>query len=257
MRTMGLGHGHRLYRHGDTVVHRLPAHCKIVAMAVFVLVVVATPRQQYWAFGAYAGLLGLVAALARVPIGFIARRLVVELPFVVFAVLLPFVAHGPYVDVLGFSLSADGLLAAWNILAKGTLGVASSILLAATTDARELIVGMRRLRVPSLIVEITSFMVRYADVVVDEMRRMRIARESRGFQARHAGQIPVIARSAGALFIRSYERGERVHLSMLSRGYRGALPLLDAGATAASAWWQAATLPIAAAGIAALAWLPT
>jgi cobalt/nickel transport system permease protein len=256
MRAMGIGHGHRLYRHGNTVVHRLPAHCKIVAMVVFVLIVVTTPREQYWAFGAYACLLVIVAVFAHVPIGFIARRLVIELPFVVFALLLPFVAPAPDVDVLGASLSAEGLLAGWNILVKGTLGVTSSILLAATTDARDLIVGLQRLRVPSLLVEITSFMVRYADVVVDEMRRMRIARESRGFQARHAGHLPVIARSAGALFIRSYERGERVHLAMLSRGYSGAVPLLDTGATAAHAWWQAATVPVAAAGIAILAWLP-
>ena len=31
-------------------------------------------------------------------------------------------------------------------------------------------------------------------------------------------------RSAGALFIRSYERGERVHLAMMSRGYTGRMP---------------------------------
>jgi cobalt/nickel transport system permease protein len=252
---MGTGHGHRLYRHGDTVVHRLPAHCKIVAMVTFVLIVVATPRQQFWAFAAYAGLLAVVARLAHVPAGFIARRLVVELPFVAFAVLLPFVATGPYVDVLGLSVSESGLLAGWSVLAKGTLGVTSSILLAATTDARELIVAMQRLRVPSLLVEITSFMVRYADVVIDEMRRMRIARESRGFYARHAGHMPVIARSAGALFIRSYERGERVHLAMLSRGYYGAMPLLDTARGDSAAWQRAALLPVTAAAVAVTAWL--
>jgi cobalt/nickel transport system permease protein len=66
-----------------------------------------------------------------------------------------------------------------------------------------------------------SFMVRYLDVVTDEMRRMKVARESRGFTARNPRHWPVVARSAGALFIRSYERGERVHLAMLSRGYTG------------------------------------
>jgi len=254
---MGTGHGHRLYRHGHTPVHRLPAHCKLVAMVAFVLVVVSTPREEFWAFGVYAGLLVVVAALASVPPAFIARRLVVEVPFLAFALLIPFVAQGPQVDVLGLTVSESGVLAAWNIVAKGTLGVVSSILLAATTDARDLIVALQRLRVPSLLVEITSFMVRYGDVVADEMRRMRIARESRGFQARHLGHIPVIAHSAGALFIRSYERGERVHLAMLSRGYAGAMPLLDSSAVSRTDWLRAASLPVAAALVATAAWVMT
>jgi cobalt/nickel transport system permease protein len=74
-------------------------------------------------------------------------------------------------------------------------------------------------------VQIMSFMVRYGDVIADELRRMRIARESRGFSGRDVRAIPVVARSAGALFIRSYERGERVHLAMLSRGYDGTMPV--------------------------------
>jgi cobalt/nickel transport system permease protein len=55
-----------------------------------------------------------------------------------------------------------------------------------------------------------------------------VARESRGFNPRDVRHWPVLARSAGALFIRSYERGERVHLAMLSRGYTGTLPRLGA-----------------------------
>jgi cobalt/nickel transport system permease protein len=73
-------------------------------------------------------------------------------------------------------------------------------------------------------VQIMGFMVRYLDVVTDELRRMHVARESRGFSARNPRHWPVIAKSAGVLFIRSYERGERVHLAMLSRGYDGRMP---------------------------------
>ena len=251
---MGAGHSHRLYRHGDTVVHRLPAHTKLLALILFVLTVVATPRQQYWAFGAYLVLLAAVAVAATVPVRFIARRMVVELPFIAFALLLPFIAHGPRTEFLGLTVSETGLLGGWNILAKATLGVIASILLAATTEPRELLAGLRRLRVPALLVEITSFMVRYADVVTDEMRRMRIARESRGFQASHVGQLRVLARSAGALFIRSYERGERVHLAMLARGYTGAMPLIDERPTPGTAWLAAGAVPLLAAMIAATAW---
>ncbi|MGB9374937.1 MAG: cobalt ECF transporter T component CbiQ, partial [Jiangellales bacterium] len=186
---------------------------------------------------------------------FILRRMVVEIPFVVFALLLPFIAAGERVDVLGLSLSQEGLLAGWNILAKGTLGVVASILLAATTDARSLLLALQRLRVPPVLVEITSFMVRYADVITDEMRRMKIARESRGFVGGSRKQLGVVAASAGALFIRSYERGERVHLAMLSRGYGGQLPVLEVQTAAPVQWVSAALVPLTALVVSVVAWM--
>ncbi|MFI6580173.1 cobalt ECF transporter T component CbiQ [Embleya sp. NPDC050493] len=243
---MSAGPGHRLYRPGDSPVHRLPPHCKLLALVGFVVATVSTPREAYWAFGGYAVLLASVAALARVPAGFLLRRMLVELPFVGFALLLPFVANGPSVEVLGLSVSRDGLLGAWNIMAKGTLGVVAGVLLAATTELRALLLGLQKLRMPPLLVQIMSFMLRYGGVITAEMGRMRIARESRGFVARDLRQAPTVAKSAGALFIRSYERGERVHLAMLSRGYTGTMPVvLDTRATA-SQWAAAAALPGAA-----------
>ena len=249
---MGTGHSHGsstsvsdgLHVHGNTPLHRLPAEVKLVGLLAFVLTVVATPREQAWAFGLYAlALLGLIA-LTRLPLGLVLRRMVIEVPFLVFAVLLPFVALGERVDVLGLSLSADGLLGGFNILAKGTLGVLAAILLSATTTPRDLIVGLQRLRLPALFVTILSFMVRYLDVVVDDMRRMALARAARGFQARHLGHVPVVAKAAGALFIRSYERGERVHLAMVSRGFTGDMPQLSAPRPTLSQW-----------GVVGLAWL--
>jgi cobalt/nickel transport system permease protein len=104
-------------------------------------------------------------------------------------------------------------------------------------------------------VQIMSFMLRYADVVGAEMSRMRVARESRGFQARNVSHLKVVAQSAGALFIRSYERGERVHLAMLSRGYSGSMPALHEEAAEAAEWSRAAVLPVLAAVVSAAAWV--
>jgi len=160
-----------------------------------------------------------VAVWSTVPASYLLKRAVVEVPFLVFAVLLPFVAEGPQVELAGLSLSRAGLVAAAGLAMKGTLGVLASLLLAATTEPQELIRGLERLRMPAQLVQILAFMVRYLDVVGDEMRRMRVALASRGFTASNPRHWPVIARSAGALFIRSYERGERVHLAMLARGH--------------------------------------
>ncbi|CAL9470995.1 cobalt ECF transporter T component CbiQ [Streptomyces sp. enrichment culture] len=251
---MGAGHAHRLYRHGHSPVHALPPHTKLVAVFAFVVVVVSTPREAMWAFGLYAVLLACVAAFARVPAGFLLKRLLIEVPFVAFAVLLPFVAEGERTEVLGMSLSVSGLWGAWNVLAKGTLGVAASVLLASTTELRELLLGLQRLRLPPLLVQIASFMLRYGDLITDEMRRMRIARESRGFEASGVRHWGVLAKSAGALFIRSYERGERVHLAMISRGYAGAMPVIDEVTASRAQWTHALALPFTALVVCVLGW---
>ena len=221
---MGAGHGHRMHFHGHSPLHRAPAHLKVLALLTFVVVVVATPKDWFPAYAGYLLVLAGVVAVSQVPATYLLKRMVVEVPFVVFALLMPFIATGPRVDVLGLSLSEAGLMSAWALLAKGTLGVLASLTLAATTEPRDLLVGLERLRMPQQLVQIMGFMIRYLDVVTDEMRRMRIARESRGFRARNPRHWPVVARSAGALFIRSYERGERVHLAMVSRGYTGRMP---------------------------------
>ncbi|KUJ66162.1 cobalt ABC transporter permease [Streptomyces albus subsp. albus] len=251
---MGAGHAHRLYRAGGSPVHTLPPQCKIAAVFCFVVAVVATPREAVWAFGVYALLLAAVAAAARIPALFLLRRLLIEIPFVAFALLMPFVAEGHRVHVLGLSLSESGLWGAWNILVKGTLGVAASVLLAATTELRALLLGLQRLRMPSLLVQIASFMIRYGDVIGDEMRRMRVARESRGFTARGVRHWGVLAKSAGALFIRSYERGERVHLAMVSRGYTGTMPVIDDVTATRTQWAYAAALPLTALAVCLTGW---
>jgi cobalt/nickel transport system permease protein len=222
----GHGHAHGLYRPGTSVVHRLAPPAKVAATLAFVVAVVATPRTAFWAFGAHALLVVVVARLARLPLPTLARRLAVELPFVAFAVFLPLVGEAPRTEVpgLGVALSEPGLWAAWNILAKGTLGVAATILLASTTSVAELLYGLDRLRVPRAFTAIAGFMVRYAEVITGEARRMRIARLSRGHDPRWLWQGRALAATAGTLFIRSFERGERIHVAMLARGYTGELP---------------------------------
>ena len=221
--THGHDVGERLFVHRHSVIHRLPAEVKTVAMVLFIFTVIMTPPNQFWAFGLFALMLVSVAAVAKIPARVILPRMLVE--------------------VLGLSLSQAGLLAGWGILIKGTLGVVSSILLAATTPARDLLMGLERLKVPELLVQIASFMLRYTHVVADEMKRMKLARESRGFTATGIRSWPIIAQSGGALFIRSYERGERVHLAMLSRGYTGRLPQLVAVTTTTTDWVTAMSLP--------------
>lgn len=254
---MSGGHVHALYHHGAGPLHRLAPEVKLTAALCFVAAVVATPRAALWAFAAHAAVLVGLMAVARLPAGFVLRRMAIEIPFLLFAVALPFIGRGERIDVLGLALSREGLWGAWNIIAKATLGIGASIVLAGTTQVPDLLKGFHRLRFPRAITSIMGFMVRYLDVVIGELNRMRIALRSRGYRPRRLGQTRPLAAAAGTLFIRSYERGERVYLAMLSRGYDGSMPDLGRARGGAGQWALAATVPLAAAGVATIAWVFT
>ncbi|QIM20886.1 cobalt ECF transporter T component CbiQ [Phycicoccus sp. HDW14] len=239
---MGSAPGAHLHVEGDTVLHRLPAHTKLVGLMAFVLAVVSVPSEAHVALGALLALGVAVLLSTRVAARHLLPRLAVETPFAVFALVLPFVAVGPTTALGPVTVSQTGLTAAVALLLKGTTGVVTAVAFAVTTRPRDLVRALQHLRVPDPLVLIASFMVRYLDVVADQLRRMKVARASRGFSARSVRAWPVLAAGTGALFIRSYERGERVHLAMVSRGWTGAMPMTSP-LSATPGQWATALAP--------------
>ncbi|MBU3643518.1 MAG: cobalt ECF transporter T component CbiQ [Candidatus Nanopelagicaceae bacterium] len=195
-------------------MHSLAPHAKILAILGLLVIVVATPIQNYIAFIAYFSLVIALVLIAKLPIWQSLKRTTIEIPFIFFAILMPFVSPD----------KEAAKIAAISIIAKATIGTLLAIILSGTTPAREILRGFETLKMPALIVQIASFMLRYLNVINDEMERMTVARASRGFEPKGIRDWKFLAAAAGALFIRSYERGERVHLSMISRGYDGKLP---------------------------------
>jgi cobalt/nickel transport system permease protein len=233
-----------LYRHGTTPVHLLPAQVKVVALLVFVLAVVVLPPDAFWAYFLAGCLLAGVMIVAELPAGFVARRMLVEVPILIFALLLPFFGQGETTDVLGLTLSVDGLWGAWTILAKATLGVGASIVVSASTTIPDILRGLDRIRVPRVITAIAGFMVRYLDIVAGEFSRRRVAMAARGYEPRWLWQNGPLAQSAGSLFIRSFERGERVHQAMVARGFTGRMPVFGDRPATTREWWIGLSVPV-------------
>lgn len=233
---MGAGHSHALYVHEHSVIHRMAPQAKLVASLGMVVSIVVTPREAVWAFGLYAGILATLVAVARIRPAFVLVRLAAVAPFVLFALFIPFIAGGETVEVGGIGLSVEGLWGAWNILIKAALGASVTILLTATTEIPDIIRGLDVLHVPALFTAIAAFMIRYLEVVADELGRIRTAMTARGYDPRWISQARPIATSAGAMFVRSYERGERIHAAMLARGFTGAMPRLDRPPVPTAQW---------------------
>lgn len=244
---MGAGHAHALYLHEHSITHRLPAHVKIVAAFAVTVLVATTPNREVLAFAGIGVLLAIVARGSRIPGRFLAARLVVVAPFLLAALFLPFVASGPRVQFAGLSVAEAGLWGGFGLAARALLGATASLLLVATTEVPQLLRGLERLRVPALLTQIAAFMVRYLEVIVGEVGRQRRAMTARGYDPRWWWQLKPLAAGLGVLFVRSYERGERVHAAMLARGFTGQLPALVTEApTPRSAWFVALSVPAVA-----------
>jgi cobalt/nickel transport system permease protein len=205
-------HGGPIVTEVRTALHDAAPEVKVVALLVFALSVAFVPRGAWWPFALDALIVGGLAVWGRVSPRSLALRLVVEIPFVGFVVLLPLVA------------GAEGLALAGAIVCKATLVVLATGVLSATTPAPELIAGLERLHVPPTFTAIGALAVRYLEVVLDELRRINVARVARGDDARWLWQAKAVAQSTGTLAVRCIDRGERVHGAMLARGWDGRMP---------------------------------
>jgi cobalt/nickel transport system permease protein len=242
----GAAHGAPVVAEVRTALHDAAPEVKVMALVVFALSVAFVPAGVWWPFAIDAVVLAGLAAWGRVPVRGLAVRLVVELPFIAFVVLLPLVA------------GREGLALAGAITAKATLVVLATGVLSATTPAPEIIAGLERLRVPPAFTAIGALAVRYLQLVLDELRRVNTARLARADDARWLWQARAVAQSTGTFAIRCLDRGERVHGAMLARGWDGRMPAVgltggDATASRALAiiFAGAAALPALAATVAA------
>ncbi len=211
-------------------LHRLDARAKILGFIGFTVVVVTTPALPAWPFILYAGILFFLIGVSRLSLKHVLRRVLVVVPFIlVVAIFLPFFhqAGGGGYSLGGMRVTGEGLLVLWNVGAKAVLGALSMIVLSSTTTFAEMVCGFGRLKTPKVFVLIVSFMYRYSFVFADELRRTRRAMVARNYRARWLWNAPTLGYMLSALFLRSYSRGERVYVAMLSRGYEGTVRLLE------------------------------
>ncbi len=228
-------HPDLLDRYGNlnSVIHRMDPRVKIVVFISFVLVVISTPPVEFSKFFLYFLLIFSVILASRVPLGFILRRSLVVIPFVLLvAISIPFTKGGEVAGSYSFwSLNLDvshtGLDIFFNVLIKSWLSVLSMVTLVSTTSFPRLLKGFQRLKLPRVMILIISFMYRYIFILADEITAMKRARDSRSSGGNRRWHIKTIGDIIGSLFIRSYERGERIYAAMLSRGFTGEIKTLD------------------------------
>jgi cobalt/nickel transport system permease protein len=220
------------YRPRSSPIHRLDGRVKFVLTLAFILTAALLPSGAWAAYGALFGLILVVESLSALGVGYVLKRSALALPFALAALPVIFTAKGAVLVQLplGLSISNVGLERFASIALKSWLSVQAAVVLAASTPFPDLLVAMRAVRLPRLLVALFGLMWRYLFVFADEVLRLTRARSARSGQSdlpgvRTGGSVAWRARvtggMAGNLFLRAFERSDRIYMAMLARGYDG------------------------------------
>lgn len=223
------------FQEGSSPVHRLDARVKFVLALAFILTVALTPPGVWPVYLLLLSCLLSVEVLSDLGMAYVLRRSLLALPFVLAAVPVMFTLPGQTVFTLeigSLSLSASqpGLERFLSIALKSWLSVQAAVLLSATTRFPDLLLAMRSVGIPSLLVSIFGLMWRYLFVLADEALRLMRARQARSGRSERrdlkaggslAWRGRVAGGMAGSLFLRAFERSDRIYMAMLARGYDG------------------------------------
>jgi cobalt ECF transporter T component CbiQ len=213
------------YSRGTSLVHRLDAQRKLVLAVALTLLVIATPQLvslifaeplAVWLFlSTEAWVVLVVFAVSGVPWRYLVLRLLAMLPFLLAL-------------AVGVPLS-HGFNRGWNegaqLLMRSLITLTLMITTIATTPFGRLLAALERLRMPRVFISVVAFMYRYMFVFWDELDKMRRAKLARTFYPSPSWEIRSMGRFVGILFVRAFERSERVHAAMLARGWRGDGPV--------------------------------
>ena len=210
------------YAHLDSPIHRWDARARILSVTALLLVTVFLPTVPLAvaALGAALVLLGLT----RIPISFVFAHLKWVLMFCLFLIaVMGLTAGGPAIWSAGpLQVSARGLARAGLISVRAVTAVLLIYPMMGTARVHVSLKALQGLGVPQVAVQILSFSYRYTFVLFDELGRMLTAARARGLsRARGLRAFENFGSMVGMLFVRSFDRTERVYNAMLARGYQG------------------------------------
>lgn len=234
------------YRPRISLIHQLDPRVKLVLTLAFIFTTALTPVGAWPVYILLLAIIISIILLSDLGLRYVWGRAILAFPFVLAAVPIIFTAPAPYLAEIPLgqwtlTISASGVERFLSIAFKSWISVQAAIVLAASTPFPSLLIAMRAIRIPRLLVSIFSLMWRYLFILADEVLRLNRARAARsgqaeGSAAKTGGSLAWRARvtggMAGNLFLRAFERSDRIYNAMLSRGYDGEirsipLPRLD------------------------------
>jgi cobalt/nickel transport system permease protein len=214
------------YSHLDSPIHVIEPRVKLIAVFTGIVIIVSEPPGEIFSFSLYGLLIALLVGLSNVPLAYILKRCLIVSPFIIVAAVFY-----PLSTPVASGSEAISLLSRYDmaltIVFKAFSSVILLILLTSTEKFHNLLLGLRKLKMPKLLGIISALMYRYVFILSDEALRTTRARESRTPGKLRINKFRVYGNQSAMIFLRSLERSQVIYNSMLSRGFTGEFPVMQ------------------------------
>jgi cobalt/nickel transport system permease protein len=205
---------------GETGLHRLDSRAKVLVTLAFIVTVVSFGRYELSALIPFFFFPLFMIARGNLPTLFLARKIVIVIPFVLMVGLFNPLLDREVMLHLGPVAISGGWLSWASITIRAILTVSAALILVSLSSFTSVCRAMEQLGVPHAFVLQLLFLYRYIFVLTDEMARTARARELRSCGSRGLG-IGSYGPMIGHLLLRTWQRAERIHMAMLGRGFEG------------------------------------
>jgi len=205
---------------GDTGLHRLDPRAKVLVTALFVVLVISHGRYEISALFPFFIFPAVMIAAGNLPAGYIVRKVLLLCPFVIVVGIFNPLFDRDIVLQLGPVGVSGGWLSFASIVLRSFLTVGSAFVLLALTGFSGLCLALEQVGMPRPFAVQLLFLYRYIFVLTEEAGRAARARQLRSCGRRGQG-MGSFATLVGHLLLRTWQRAERVHIAMLSRGFDG------------------------------------
>lgn len=215
------------YAHLESALHSWDPRLKLISIGGLIISIVLI--SHIWLALMGLGLALLLVVISRIPLSFVVEDLKWALLFVsLFLVIMPLTVPGKEIARFYFlSISSEGIKLASLIAIKATAAILLIFPMVGTMRFDITIKALEKLKLPRMLVHMVMFTYRYIFLFIEEVQRMTTAISSRGFEkGTNLHTLRTLSKLVGMLFVRSYERTERIYQAMVSRGYDGSFKTL-------------------------------
>jgi cobalt/nickel transport system permease protein len=209
----------------ESILHSLDGRVKLIVLILIIIYAVYTTNILILAL-IEIYLVSLIL-LSRLSLKSSFIKILLIIPFGgSIAILQPFVHSGTiiYSLPLGINITSQGVIFGILLISRLIVTLTCIVLLSSLSPMQEVAESFRKLGLPRDFSMIFSLFIRFLFMFYDELQRIRNAQITRNFdifnkKTAYMWRLRQVAYTVAMMFLRSYERGESVYLSMLSRGY--------------------------------------